>query len=77
MCIRDSARGVLVGWALKKDEEKRVMTCDAPEMVLHNMPEKLFIAMDSTSKELPIWNGKRIYTLTIQAKQWALDMDNN
>eukprot|EP00973_Karenia_brevis_P046192 6402701-Karenia_brevis.AAC.1 len=24
-----------------------------------------------------MWNGKRIYTLTIQAKQWALDMDNN
>eukprot|EP00973_Karenia_brevis_P077410 10755002-Karenia_brevis.AAC.1 len=41
------------------------------------MPEKLFIAVDSTSKELPIWNGKPIYTLTIQAKQWALDMDNN
>eukprot|EP00973_Karenia_brevis_P004453 610594-Karenia_brevis.AAC.1 len=41
------------------------------------MPLQLFIAVDSTSKELPLWNGKRIYTLTIQAKQWALDINNN
>eukprot|EP00973_Karenia_brevis_P071825 9980966-Karenia_brevis.AAC.1 len=24
-----------------------------------------------------MWNGKHIYTLTIQAKQWALNVDNN
>eukprot|EP00973_Karenia_brevis_P080471 11165213-Karenia_brevis.AAC.1 len=46
-------------------------------MVLQNMPLKLFIAVDSTSKELPMWNGKRIYTLTSQAKQWALAIDNH
>eukprot|EP00973_Karenia_brevis_P021608 2971150-Karenia_brevis.AAC.1 len=58
MGIFKHARGVLVGWELKKDEEERIMSCDAPEMVLHNMPLKLVIAVDSTSKELPMWNGK-------------------
>eukprot|EP00973_Karenia_brevis_P021618 2972894-Karenia_brevis.AAC.1 len=77
MGIFKHARGVLVGWESKKDEEERIVTCDAPEIVLQNMPLKLFIAVDSTAKELPMWNGRRIDTLTTQAKQWALDMDNN
>eukprot|EP00973_Karenia_brevis_P096079 12430509-Karenia_brevis.AAC.1 len=69
MGIFKHARGVLVGWELKQNEEERVVTCDAPEMVLQNMPLELFLAVDSTSKELPMWNGRRICTLTMQAKQ--------
>eukprot|EP00973_Karenia_brevis_P026948 3717744-Karenia_brevis.AAC.1 len=61
MGIFKHASGVLVGSALKKNEEERVMTCDTPDIVLQNLPLKLFIAVDSTSKELPLWNGKRIY----------------
>jgi hypothetical protein len=34
---------------------------------------KLFIETISASKELPLVNGKRIYTLTMMRKSWYLD----
>ena len=68
--------GRLLGSELRNDEEDRVLLLDDPEIVLHHMPLKLFIAVDSTSKELPLTNWKRIYALTIQANQSSLDADN-
>ena len=52
---------------------------DDLEVVLHHMPLQLFIAVDSISKVLPLWNGKRkrIHTSTRQARHWSFDADNN
>ena len=59
--ILKHARGVIVSWELRKSEEDRVLSSDDPEITLHQMPVKLLFAVDSTSKELPLRNGKRIF----------------
>ena len=53
-------------------------TCGDPEVVLKHRPKRLFIEMvESTSKELPLVHGKRIYTLTVRPKEWSIDGHGN
>ena len=46
--------------------------------MLKHRPKRLFIEMvESTSKELPLVHGKRIYTLTVRPKEWSIDGHGN
>ena len=42
-------------------------------MVLAERPRRLFIEVASATKKMPLVDGKRLYTLTVHAKQWCLD----
>ena len=48
-----------------------------PEVVLNSRPAKPLIEPENASKELPHMNGKRIYTLSTQAKPWSIDAAGN
>jgi hypothetical protein len=45
---------------------------DEKEVVLKERPRQLFIEPESAHKDLPLVNGKRIYTLTMNPKEWSL-----
>ena len=68
-----NARGWLRGWELPAEEEERIQHCTDAEIVLRLRPQKLHIETVSGSKELPLVNGKRIYTLHRLCKSWYLD----
>ena len=40
-------------------------------------PRKLFIEPETACKDLPLVNGKRIYTLAMKPKEWSLDGQGN
>ena len=71
--IFTNKRGWLRGWELHPEEEARLAATDDPEVVLHRRPTKLLIEPENASKELPQMNGKRIYSLSTQAKPWSID----
>ena len=73
-----NARGWLRGWELEPEEAERIKKMpQEPEIVLKRRPRKLFIEMQSASKDLPLVNEKRIYTLLAKPKEWSLDGQGN
>ena len=69
-----NARGWLRGWELDEAEQQRLReNVDDKEVVLKERPRKLFIEPESAHKDLPLVNGKRIYTLTMKPNEWSLD----
>ena len=52
-------------------------TLDDPEVVLTKRPLKLMIEVDSATKSMPLIDGKRIFVLHVQRKQWTLDKAGN
>jgi hypothetical protein len=73
-----NARGWLRGWELDPEEAERIKKMPhEPEIVLKRRPRKLFIEMQSASKDLPLVNEKRIYTLLAKPKEWSLDGQGN
>ena len=72
-----NARGILRGWDLDEEEQKRLSATDEPEVVLMKRPKKLYIEVLGGSKELPLVDGKRIYALRAVPKEWSLDGKGN
>ena len=73
-----NARGWLRGWELDETEQQRLRENVADkEVVLKERPRKLFIEPESAHKDLPLVNGKHIYTLTMTPKEWSLDGQGN
>ena len=69
--------GWLRGWSLPEAETERLSTCTEPEIVLVERPIKLYIEVATASKELPLIDGKPIYTLSVQMRMWSLDDSGN
>ena len=67
------SRGVLCGWQLPPEEENRIEALEDPEVVLQKRPLALHIEVDTASKHMPLIDGRRIFTLKVQSKQWSLD----
>jgi hypothetical protein len=67
------ARGVLRGWKLPDEEVQRVQELNVPEMVLKQRPLQLFIEVPTGTKVIPLVDGKKIFILKVQRKQWVLD----
>ena len=68
--VYTNARGWLRGWDLPPEEEKRLETDTAAEVVLQKRPLNLYIEMASQNKNLPLIKGKRIYKLRCHWKTW-------
>ena len=66
-------RGILRTWALPEDELHRLNALDDPEVVLFKRPFKLYIEVPTGTASMPVVDGKKMYTLTVQARPWSLD----
>ena len=73
MGVFKHSRGILRGWKLPEEEESRLAALDDPEVVLVRRPLELYIEVATPTKATPTVDGKRIFTLTVQAKAWSLD----
>ena len=62
-----NARGRIRGWDLPPEERSRLEALPDAEVVLVHRPLRLFIEVTTTSTELPLVDGKRIFTLAVQA----------
>ena len=71
------SRGWLRGWELSVAETARLNENDAPEVVVQERPTKLFIEVETATAKMPKIEGKRIFVLTSQARQWTLDKAGN
>ena len=67
------SRGILRGWRLPEAEAARLDAIDDPEVVLVHRPVELDIEVETATASMPMINGKRIFTLRVQAKIWSLD----
>ena len=63
-------RGILRTWELPEDE--RVDKIEDPEVVLYKRPLKLHIEIPSGTASMPVVNGRKMYTLTVQVRGWSL-----
>ena len=72
-----NARGFLRGWGLPPEEEARLQELPDAEVVIVRRPTCLFIELPATSTELPLVDGKRSYTLRMQARPWSVDRAGN
>ena len=68
-----NARGWLRGWTLPPEEEERLAQVQEPEVVLRQMPARLWIEVPTGTNKMQLVNGKRIFELRVTAKQWTVD----
>ena len=66
-------RGILRTLELPEDERERVDKIEDPEVVLYKRPLKLHIEIPSGTGAMPVANGRKMYTLTVQVRGWSLD----
>ena len=76
MGVFKHSRGWLRGWELSEAETKRLEELADPEVVLFDRPLRLYIEVETANKTMPLLQGKRIYTLAVQARQWSIDPAN-
>jgi hypothetical protein len=77
MGIFKHTRGFLRGWDVEAEEEQRLKESSEPEVVFHRRPLRLHIEVPTASAQVPKVDGKRIFTLKVQQKQWSLDKAGN
>ena len=77
MGIFKQSRGILRGWAVEDEEAERLKTLPDPEVVFNRRPLKLYIEVATATSKLAKTNGKKIFTLKVQRKQWSLDKEGN
>ena len=73
MGIFKHTRGILRDWELPEDEAVRVHTLTDWEVVLRRRPLRLHIEVPTGSQRMPTVDGRKIYTLLLQAKPWSSD----
>eukprot|EP00972_Heterocapsa_arctica_P069564 10277563-Heterocapsa_arctica.AAC.1 len=73
MCVFKNARGWLPGWELPEEEVARLAHTEEREVVLVKRPTRLHIEVETGTAKMPLVEGKRVCTLTSQAKRWSLD----
>ena len=73
MGVFKHSRDILRGWQLPQDEQKRIDEGLDPEVVLKKRPDKLFIEVFTGNNLMPTVDGRKIYSLQVQCRQWTLD----
>ena len=73
MGVFKNARGKICGWQLCDDEKERIDAEDASEIVLRRWPTKIFVEVETATSQMPLVDGKRVYTLKAMTKPWSLD----
>ena len=73
MGVFKHTRCILRSVQLPEAESTRLGNIDAPEVVLKRRPAKLLLEVPTGTKLMPVIDGKRIFTLKVQSKPWALD----
>jgi len=71
------SRGHLRGWSLTEEERERIQGIPDPEIVLQERPLKLFIEVETATKEMPDTYGKGVFVLTLQHRPWTIDAAGN
>ena len=73
MGVFKHTRGFLRGWELTEAEQARLQAFQDPEVVLKQRPLHLVIEVPTGTKEMPIVDGKKLFTLTTQVGHWSVD----
>ena len=71
------SRGHLRGWCLTEDERERMRDIQGPEIVLKDRPLKLFVEVETATKEMPDTHGKGVFVLKLQHRPWTVDAAGN
>ena len=77
MGVYKNSRGWLRGWELTEVEIHRLEEIQDAEIVLQQRPPRLHIEVETATKLMPRVDGKAIYSLKVQVKQWSLDKAGN
>ena len=77
MGVFKHSRGWLRGWQLSEAEEQRLEQLPDAEVVLLERPLSLHIEVETATTKMPKIDGKHIFTLTVQSRQWKLDPAGN
>ncbi|MEC8949150.1 MAG: hypothetical protein VX837_04025, partial [Candidatus Thermoplasmatota archaeon] len=77
MGVYKNSRGWLRGWELTDEETSRLQELPDPEVVLRQRPLRLHVEVATATKQMPVLDGKAIYSLTVQMRQWNLGKAGN
>ena len=70
---RRQLHGWLRGWELTEAEEARIGAVEQPEVVVRERPLRLLVEVPTATDRLPLVEGRRLYSLRLQWRQWSLD----
>jgi hypothetical protein len=73
MGVFKNSRGWLRGWELPPEESARLEQLPDSEVVLRLRPLRLHIEVHTATEQMPLVDGKRIYSLAVQVRPWSLD----